>query len=196
MPMKRIAGALALAVLFTTPLAAQTTPEAAASEYLRVMKRADWDGTAALMHPAALDELKGFLSVMAASDSTGRLLGPLFGVPNAAQFEALSGQQVYTRLLQMLVRTAPEVLGALRDMDTQVLGSVQEGPDVAHVVYRLTTRAGGVTSSKVEVASFRRSGDRWMGLLSSDLRGVAQSLSTALQPQPEQPPQQRQPARP
>jgi hypothetical protein len=173
-----------LLTLFATALRAQQTPEAAAEQYLAAMKAGDWQRTAALMHPEALAELKGVFSLVAIADSTGVVVGPMFGVPNATEFEALSPQEVYARVLGSVSRRAPQLITAMRGVQIQVLGSVREGPETAHVVYRLNMSADGVPSSRIDIISFRRSGDRWLGLLSGDLRSMAESISRAIQQQP------------
>jgi hypothetical protein len=167
--------------LAAAPAAAQQTPEGAAREYLRLFQAGDWRQAAALMHPDALEELKGFFSLVAEGDSAGVVLGPMFGVSGAAEFRALTAQEVYARVLGTVSRSAPQLVPAMRGMQAEVLGSVNEGPEVAHVVYRLSVTLDGVTSTKVQVLSFRRSGDRWMGLLSGDLRALAESISRASQ---------------
>jgi hypothetical protein len=172
---------LMLAMLaLAAPVTAQSTPESAAAEYLRVLRTGDWDQTARLMHPDALSELKGFFVAMADADSAGIILRPMFGVASADELRQLPPEDVYARLLRGVARSAPQLITSMRGMESTVIGSVPEGDQDAHVVYRLNLTLNGVTSTKVDVLSFRRSGDRWMGLLSGDLRALAQTLAREL----------------
>jgi hypothetical protein len=60
---------------------------------------------------------------------------------------------------------------ALKNVRGEVLGHVDEGENVAHVVVRTTTSIPGVIENyrKTEVISFERDGAAWKGLLSGDM---------------------------
>ena len=149
------------ALLLALPAAAQSTPEAAAREYVRAFQAGQWDQAAAVMHPDALAQLKGFFSTLAEADSSGQVLGPLLGVGRPAEFQQLTGAQIYTRLLGSLGRLSPQLTATMRGMQAEVIGSVAEGESDAHVVYRMRFTVDGVTTTKVQVLSVRRSGDRF-----------------------------------
>ncbi|HYW06205.1 MAG TPA: hypothetical protein VE913_04560 [Longimicrobium sp.] len=59
-------------------------------------------------------------------------------------------------------------------------GTVPEGADAVHVVYRMSMTAQGVTVTKMEVLSLQRSGTRWMALPTGDLQGMIQAMSARL----------------
>lgn len=180
----RVVILLCLLALVPGSLRAQATPEAAAEQYIAAMKSGDWSRTAVLMHPAALSELKGFFAVMAAADSSGQVLQPIFRVPNATEFDALPPAEVYSRLLRTVTAGNPALRDAMQGVRAEILGSVAEGPETAHVVYRMHMEVDGVPMARMDVLSFRRSGDRWMALLTGDLRAMAESLSRALRTGP------------
>jgi len=177
---------LILLLLLAVPgtLRAQGTPEAAAREYISVMTQGNWSRTARLMHPSALSELKSFFAVLAAADSSAQMLQPIFRVRTATEFDALSPEEVYSRLLTTVTASNPGMREAMLGIRAEVLGSVADGPDHAHVVYRMFMTVDGMQVSRMDVLSFRRSGDRWMALLTGDLRVMAETLTRSLSPRP------------
>lgn len=183
--MKRILALLplVLAVLLSAgPARAQAapTPEDAARRYFEVMRRAEWDAAAKLMHPDALEQFKSFFTTLAAADSAAPVISTFFGVKTAAELRALPAAEVYARMIRSLAAMSPETKQALTSIQAEVIGSVPEGGDAAHVVYRMNVAVSGVSVAKVQVISFRRSGDRWLALLTGDLQGMIQSLSRAM----------------
>jgi hypothetical protein len=61
-----------------------------------------------------------------------------------------------------------------------VLGSVAEGKDVAHVVYRGTTTIGETTASKLNVATLKKGEPGWDLLQKGDKAGLAKFLKEHL----------------
>ena len=166
-------------VLGATSTSAQSAsgPEPAARHYFGLMQKADWDGAAAAMHPDALQEFKSLFESFAAHENGVEVISQFFGVKTAAEFKALPPAEVYARLMRSLVSMSDEMRQAMTSVKAEIIGSVAEGPDVAHVVYRMNMGVADVSIAKVQVLSFRRSGDRWLGLLTGDIRGLAQQLS-------------------
>lgn len=74
----------------------------------------------------------------------------------------------------------PEVSSALATSKSQILGHVLEGPDTAHVVYRMTAKTQGITVTKVAVMPVKKVGASWGGLLTGDVEGMAAALSRAI----------------
>ena len=176
--MNRFTGLL-LPLLLLMPaagLVAQDTPRTAAEAYLAAMQAADWERASELTHPAALADLKTVLATLAASDTAGEMLEPLFGVHSAVEFDRLTAVQVYTRLLQR-VGAREQVADAMRQMEMRILGEIPEEPDLVHVVYRVETRLEEGSMSRVQVLTLRREGQRWLALLNGDVRGLAEVLS-------------------
>lgn len=183
--MKRILALLPLVLallLSAGPARAQTspTPEDAARRYFAVMREAEWDAAAKLMHPDALEEFKSFFVALAAADSAGTVISTFFGVRTAAEFRALPPAEVYARMMRSITAVSPEMKQALTSMQAEVVGSVPEGGDVAHVVYRMNVAVSGASVGTVQVISFRRSGGRWLGLLTGDMQGMVRTLSRAM----------------
>ena len=170
-----------LAVALALPAAAQTPQpaEAAALEYIAAMQSADWDRTAALTHPEALVELKNVFAMLAQVDTAGEMLRPYFGVSDDVEFDRLRPTEVYARLMRHLA-SDPLVSQAMRSLRAEVVGSIPEGADTVHVLYRMHTQLEETRVRKLEILSLRRAGDRWLALLTGDLRGLADSITGAI----------------
>ena len=173
---------LLISLLFSASAAqgqSASTPEAAARQYFTLMQKADWNAAASLMHPDALKQFKSFFQVLAEADSAAEVTSTFFGVQGAQEFRALPAAEVYSRMMRSLASMSPEMMQAMTSMRGDVIGSVPEGSDVVHVVYRMHMGVDDVSMSKLQVISFRRSGDIWLGLLTGDMQGLIQSLSRA-----------------
>jgi hypothetical protein len=59
--------------------------------------------------------------------------------------------------MSIINSAAPELMGIARDANYQILGYVMEGPEIAHVVYRLTINVEGVSISSLAVETDRKS---------------------------------------
>jgi hypothetical protein len=71
---------------------------------------------------------------------------------------------------------SPEFQSILGAAETDMLGHVSEGPDLAHVVYRMRLTVEGVAITKLDVMSLRRAGSEWRGLLKGDIEGMAEAI--------------------
>jgi hypothetical protein len=153
------------------------TPEAVTRQYGAAMRANDWVGTAQLMHPDALARFREMFLPIVTADSTGQLCDRLFATKSAAEVAALPNAELFARFFRTLVSGAPELSGLFAGADLVPVGHVLEGNDVAHVVFRMKVAADGVTITKVQAMSLRRSGQTWRVLLSGDFEGLAAALA-------------------
>jgi hypothetical protein len=175
---------LAILIILATPRPASSqgnaTPELAARQYFALMQKADWNKVAESMYPEALEQLSTFFQALATAEGAGELMTMFFDVGSEQEFRALSTAEVFARMMGNMASTSPEMMQAMTSMRGEVIGAVLDGPDSAHVVYRMHMAMDNVTLSQVQVMSFRRSGDRWLGLLTGDIQGMIDSLSPVL----------------
>ena len=153
------------------------TPEMVTRQFGAAMRINDWVGTAELMHPDALAHFRDMFLPIVRADSTGRLCDRLFATKSAAEVAALPNAELFARFFRTLVNGAPELSGMFAGADLVPVGHVMEGNDVAHVVFRMKVAADGVTITKVQAMSLRRSGQTWRVLLSGDFEGLAAALA-------------------
>ncbi len=150
-------------------------PESVATRYGAALRAGDWDGLARLMHPAATAQFRSLFTPLVAADKSGQAVQALFGLSSPAELAKLSDTEMFARFLRNVM--AQQGLREMMSGSTmQVLGHVSEGPDIAHVVYRIHMSVDSVAIDKTDVLSLRRSGATWGVLLSADLEGMAAAL--------------------
>ncbi len=173
---------LALIPLIPRLAAAQQTPEQAAERYFAATKAMDWNATAAMMHPRALQSMKSMFVELATLDSAGTMIAPMLGVGPGESLASVPPARVYERLLNTITRMQPETMEAMRGSSFDVVGHVMEG-DTAHVVYRLRMSVMGTQVTQTSVFSLLRDGGEWRGLLTGDIQNMVSSLRAAIQGQ-------------
>lgn len=155
------------------------TPEAFAQRYIATLTAGDYAANAKLMHPAALASIRRFVTVLGQKDPSGSALKQLLDVPDTSAVRALSDEQVYERFLRRTVGTQTELANAMRAAKVDLLGHVDEGADMTHVLYRLRLDIDGVEMRKVDVLTLRRDRGEWRAMLSADIDNLVARLSGA-----------------
>jgi hypothetical protein len=152
------------------------SPEEVAKASMEFVKKSDFSSYARLMHPEALAETKRMFRPIVAADERGKIAERFFGVTNSTQYDALSDIAVFEALMIRITKDTPLFDEVLKTAEFSIIGSVPEGADIAHVVYRSGAKAGGLSISKLEVMSLRRYQGRWRLLLTGDIEGLATML--------------------
>jgi hypothetical protein len=168
-------GLLGTVVLAAAPAAAQSADDeaiAVAGSYVDAMRASDFDGMAALMHPVSLAELREIFSPVLASE-TGPGIISAIGLPPPDQLASMSDSEFFAAFMRAIVAGDSTMADALRQAQADLLGSVPEGDDTVHVVYRMRMKIEGVEVSEMEVLSLGRWENTWRGLLAGDLAGLA-----------------------
>jgi hypothetical protein len=168
---------------------AQATPEAVAQAYIEASRNNDWQKAFSYLHPDALIEFKKTFEPMFAGERSAKGAEFLFGVKSRAEFDQLTGGQLMEKLVSKIGSSLPGFLQLLGKMEMQIIGPVQETPDVVHLVCRLkmpldalpikdtATLRSSIRYSKMEVISLQRYENTWRVLLSAELEGLAQMYS-------------------
>ncbi|HEX6534176.1 MAG TPA: hypothetical protein VF041_06240 [Gemmatimonadaceae bacterium] len=158
---------------------AADTPEAFARRYIVTLTAGDYAANAKLMHPSALASIRRFVTVLGEKDPSGATLKQLLDVPDTAAVRALTDEQVYERFLRRTMGAQAGLAEAMRSAKVDVLGHVDEGADVTHVLYRLRLTVEGVEMRKVDVLTLRRAGAEWRAMLSADIDNLVARLAGA-----------------
>ena len=148
--------------------------------FIDAMRANDWKAVAALMHPGALRQLREFFSVLFEAPNADPIRRELLGVSSAAEAKALSDTAMFESLLRVSAKS-PELADAFRTATVQILGQVNEGPDTAHVVYRMQITLEGTPVTTMDVFSLARSPAGWRGLLKGDMAAFAAAIRAAVQ---------------
>ncbi len=156
---------------------AAATPEAFANRYFATLVAGDFAGNAALMHPSALAAMRKFVTAIGTGDSTGRALEQVLGVTDKRTIAALSDVALYERFVRTTLGAEPGVLAAMQSARVEVVGHVDEGADVTHIVYRMTMKLGDLQSKKTDVLTLKRDGKEWRALLTGDIENAIARMS-------------------
>lgn len=183
--MTRARIAVAVALLVVAPVgAAQTVapaPEDVAREMLALTRAGDWPAYAKLLHPEALVALQRMFHDVVAGDTSHEAGRQLFAVADVAAFDALPPSAVFERLMATLTRI-PQFAAALASAEGVVVGSVAEGADFVHVVFRVSASADSLTFSRVSAMTLRKFEGQWRALLSGNIEGIAAALASRSTP--------------
>jgi hypothetical protein len=155
---------------------AQETPEAVVQRYYETFRSGDFAGNAALMHPAALEELKTTLTGMAALPGATEDLEfrEMFGVSTIQEMRDLPPAVLFERVLRNQLEG--EMRAILATTEIGILGHVMEGDTTAHVVYRMKMNFGGQRLDQVQVMPLQRANGEWRVLLTGSLAGMMNSM--------------------
>jgi hypothetical protein len=174
-----LAATLALAC---RTLAAQNTPEAAASAFGTAVAAGDWAGAARLMHPGALRRMRELYALALTNENLAKAREQLFGFQSAAEAASAPDTVMFAAFLKSLLSHQPEYLAALKTAKLTTLGHIQQAGDTTLVVTRITFESGGSTVSQFDVMPFLRDGSVWRGLLKPEFVNLATMLKRLVSP--------------
>lgn len=157
--------------------AAQETPEQVVQRYYATFQSGDFAANAAIMHPAALEELRttlvGFAEIPGATEEEG--FTEMFGVRTVEEMRALPPAVLFERMLRSQLG-GDEMRQILAGTEVRVLGHVMEGDTTAHVVYRMRMSFGEQTMDQVQVMPLKRADGEWRVLLTGSFAGMMGSI--------------------
>jgi hypothetical protein len=155
---------------------ANESPEEVAKVGLDLVSKQDWPAYTHLMHREALKSMKQMFRPIVAADESGQAAQGLFSVSNLSRYDAASDSALFCSLMVNMMKIAPTMAEVVKNAQYTVIGSVAEGQDLAHVVYRVSTSGQEVTVTKVSAITLRRDGDTWRFLLSGNIEGLVSAL--------------------
>ncbi len=180
---------LALSTL-TTRAAEEATPEAVTKRQIEAMRSLNWELVARYTHPKALAQLQSlFIPVVIAGETAkdnpaaAEMMRIVFAGKSADELSGMSPSAFFQIVMNGISGATPDFKSAMTGMEIVVLGHVNEGENLAHVVYRLSRPMGEGVATKIAITSVERDGETWKALLNSDLENVARAISSRLQQQ-------------
>jgi len=162
--------------------AAQDTPESVAKAYFAAMQSADWAKCASLMHHDALASMKSTLATVVNADKTGDAAKTIFKLKSVAEYSQLGEAAVFERLMDFITSVAPDMKTALAASTNTILGRVDEGPDLVHIVFRSRTKVEGEEVNEVDLISFKKQDSNWRALLTSDMEDMLNRFAEEMTP--------------
>ena len=188
MTIRRLALAAALVVTAAIPVSAAEGPEEIAHIYIRAMADQRLNVVADSMHPGALERFRGIIVGVAEAIATAaperkppaKMISALFGEEGPQAMKDLPPRDVFVRFMSNLTTFVPQIREMHAGSEYQVLGHVDEGGNVTHVVFRATLKRGETELTKMEVLSLKRDGDSWKVLLTDDLENLVAGFARQL----------------
>jgi hypothetical protein len=148
--------------MLTFAQSSEGTPEATAKRYWATMQAADWAQCANLVHSKSLSKFRNrvdrFVDLLLGFDRFGGNLNSHFGVSTKEDFEKLSDAVVFERLMRRMW-LQPGFTEILKATTFQVLGTMEEKSDLAHIVYRTDVRFLDSEGKRLTARKFERSND-------------------------------------
>jgi hypothetical protein len=180
------------------------TPEEVVHTYVRAMADQRINIVADCMHPSALQHFKKIMVEIANGVEAApperrppeKMLNALFGEGGPQSMRDAEPREAFVRFMSNLVTFLPQVREMHAGSEYQVIGHVDEGGNITHVVYRATLRRGPAELHKMDVLSLKRDGEDWKLLLSDDLESLVSGLGKRIatpSPAPSQPPKPADP---
>jgi hypothetical protein len=169
--------------------AAQETPESVAKAYFAAKQASDWAKCAGLMSPDALADLKNAFAEVVKADKSGEASATIFKLKSSAEFSQLSDAAVFERLMDFVTSSSPDAKTILASSTNTVLGRVDEGPNLAHVVFRSRSKIGDDEINEVDLISLKKQGSTWRALLTSDMEAMINQFLESVAPPEGEPPQ-------
>lgn len=160
---------------------AAESPDSVVQRYGAAIKANDYLKAAELMHPEALEKFKALLLPLLDVPQEDKERGALAlfrGAKDVAAVKKLPPAEFFASFLGGIADSAPLIKDALGSANMSPIGSVPEG-DVLHVVCRTSVMVKGISLTKLEVVSLKRSAGNWRVLLSAELEGMAQILGAS-----------------
>ena len=146
-------------------------------QMLDALRRGDWAGVAAQMHPDELRRFREMLQpIFLQAAAQGEEMPGFFTAGGGAALEALDDAAFFSRFLTGLMASRPGLDATMAGADAEVIGVLFEDREHAHVVYRITMRAGEVSITKLSVTPARRTDGGWAFMLTGEFEGLAQAL--------------------
>ena len=179
---------LFLFIFLPARAAEEVTPESVAKRQIEAMRALNWELVAKYTHPKALEQMHSLFMPVAIAGSTAKdnpaaeeMMRIVFGGKTANELAAATPAAFFKIVMNGIAGATPDFKNAMTNMEVQVLGHVNEGENVAHVIYRLSRALPEGTATKIAVTSVERDGDTWKALLNADLENVARAISARLQ---------------
>jgi hypothetical protein len=168
--------------------AEEATPEVVAKRQIEAMRSLNWELVARYTHPRALEQMQAlFIPVVIAgaaakeNPAAQEMMKIVFAGKSADELSALAPAAFFEIVMNGISGATPDFKSAMTGMEIQILGSVKEGEDLAHVVYRLRRTIGDIVATKIATTTVERDGEMWKAQLNTDLENVARAISARLQ---------------
>ena len=152
------------------------TSDSLATEFQTALRAMAWEPAAARMHPEGLDAFKFRITVIVEAEGSGsRVLQLLFPGMTVEEYQSHPPLRVFTRVMDVLMERARGLIHALVVRQVEVLGTVREGSELAHVLYRSEAQLSGAVP-ELRVMTLKRFQNEWRVLSSQELDVIVEAF--------------------
>jgi hypothetical protein len=162
-------------------------PEGTARLFLEALAAQQFLLAAQLTDPAELRRNRLAFDSLLAADTTNYLSRRIFRVDSVAQLRRMSDAEFSARLMSFTNMMRPSF--ATTVMGADVIGSVLQGADTAHVVYKWRFPSDSLPMRSVQANTMVRSNGRWWAQMLGDYRPLVALLKEPMVPVESRPPQ-------
>jgi hypothetical protein len=162
-------------------------PDSLAAEFQTAIRVAAWSAAARRMHPEALERIQQRIDILVEADTTGKVIAAIFNDMSEADYRELSSAGVFVAVMEAMNRHIRGVLYFIVIEDIEILGTVEEPPDLAHVVYRSSAQLSGAVP-EVRVMTLKRTDEGWRVLKTPELETIREAARGFIMRQDPPPP--------
>lgn len=167
----------------------ESDPSATVEAYYELLRSSDYVGVASMFDPTELSEFRGVLRVLEEnpSESDQEFMKTVFGPDiTAEKLKAMSDSEYFSTFLNLIFQQLQAANGFSFD-GVEIIGSVNEGDEKAHVVIRQTVGLGENPVELLDVVPLTLVDGDWKLAMKGDIKGIAAALSASLQGQSNRP---------
>ncbi|MFT5467721.1 MAG: hypothetical protein ACI8UO_002828 [Verrucomicrobiales bacterium] len=162
--------------IFQASAVDQSDPLKVAEAYWNALTESDYAAAAELFDPKALKGVRELMSIFEDSDNPqiAAAVPQLFGEGATAEMlAAMSDVEFFEKFLG----TVMGLMGESVDFEEmKVLGGVDEGKDIRHIVTRMTVKVEELKMGAIEVVSLRNVDGKWSVMLKGEIEAMAKGL--------------------
>ncbi len=179
--MLRVAATVLMLLCLSAPVRADEV-ERVVLQYFDAMEYEDYDAAARLFDANDIKEFRALFAFMKDADVNARqqIYERMFG-PWASQdsVEKMSDTEFFASVFGFTMQQSFGRTG-LRIIESEYLGHVTEGDDMAHAVTRITVAVGNNEATSLDVTSLVQRNGAWRMQVSGDIEQVAAGIRRAV----------------
>lgn len=157
--------------IFSQSVFQTQTPEWVIQQNYTAMKNKDWNAIAEYSHSEDCDKIKTAFVEVFKDSSNAKLLKEVFpSVSNVDSFVQISSRDIYRLYMKFALDNESDVVKTMQKSDYKVIGHVNEGDSLAHVVVRMDISYLGRSISTVGVLTLKREESKWKIISESDVK--------------------------
>lgn len=147
------------------------------------MKNLDWQNYSAIMHPMTLERFRTMIMPgieQKISQSTTDSVNILGFNYSSEELQNMSDSAFFVTMLDMMNQLTPEFALTYQTLEGTVVGTMNEGDSLLHVVVRTKMSFGSQNVDEISVQSLRKSGDKWLLEPSNKIEGIGMIIRQGL----------------